>query len=49
MEEIDLSKKIKDSLQKLENMIEKGVSVEKITIEKEKLNKMLDEYYNSMK
>ncbi len=49
MEEIDLSKKIRNSLQEIENMIEKGENVEKINIEKEKLHKMLDEYYKKMK
>lgn len=49
MENRDLSQKIKNSLQKLEIMIENKECALKINEEKEKLNSLLEEYCRNMK
>lgn len=49
MENNELSKKIKNSLKKIELMIENKECALKINEEKEKLNLLLEEYYQNMK
>lgn len=49
MEKIELSKKIKNSLQKLELMIGSKENRSKINEEKKKLDLLLEEYYKNMK
>lgn len=49
MENNELSKKIKNFLQKIELMIENKECALKINEEKEKLNLLLEEYYQNMK
>ncbi len=49
MENTELSKKIKKSLEKIESMIANGESAENIRKEKKILDEELEEYYDKMK
>lgn len=49
MENMELSKKIKKSLEKLQSMIENDESAEEVRKARKKLDEELEEYYDKMK